>query len=120
MTDVTGFGLAGHLMEMMRASGTAAQIDLAAIPLLDGAEALAAAGHASTIAPLNRAAIDWELSAPETARTALLFDPQTAGPLLAAVSQDKAADLLASLHRAGETAAIIGTVTEGPPHLTAI
>lgn len=119
MTDVTGFGLAGHLMEMMRASGTAARIDLSAIPLLPGAEALAAAGHASTIAPLNRAAIDWEVTLPDGPRAALLFDPQTAGPLLAAVPQGDAADLLARLHAAGESAAIIGHVTEGPPHLTA-
>ena len=120
MTDVTGFGLAGHLMEMMRASGTAARIDLAALPLLPGAEVLAAAGHASTIATANRAAVDWDLTAPEGPRAALLFDPQTAGPLLAAVPAAEAQSLIAALHAAGDTAAtVIGHVTEGPPHLSA-
>jgi selenide,water dikinase len=120
MTDVTGFGLAGHLMEVMRASATAARIDLAALPLLPGAAALAAAGHASTIATDNRAAVDWQMTAPEGVATALLFDPQTAGPLLATVPAAKAARLLAALHTAGDPhAAIIGTVTDGPPHLTA-
>ncbi len=120
MTDVTGFGLAGHVMEMMRASNTAARIDLAALPLMTGAEELAAAGHASTIAPANRAAVDWQMTAPDTPRAALLFDPQTAGPLLAAVPPDRADTLIKALHAAGDTAAaIIGHATDGPPHLTA-
>lgn len=119
MTDITGFGLAGHLLEMMEASATAATIDLAALPLLPGAEALADHGIASTLAPANRAATAARLTAPDTARTALLFDPQTAGPLLAALPPDQAKTTLAALHATGEPATIIGHVTEGPPHLTA-
>lgn len=119
MTDVTGFGLAGHLLEMLDASGTAATLDLAALPLLPGAEALAAQGIASSIAPANRAAVDWRLTAPATARTALLFDPQTAGPLLAALPPDQAERTLAALHATGEPATIIGHITAGAPHLTA-
>ena len=119
MTDITGFGLAGHLLEMMEASGTAATIDLAALPLLPGAEALAAQGIASSLAPANRAATAARLTAPDSARTALLFDPQTAGPLLAALPADQAEKTLAALRAAGEPATIIGHVTEGPPHLTA-
>lgn len=119
MTDVTGFGLAGHLLEMLEASGCAATLDLAALPLLPGAEALAAQGIASSIAPANRAAVDWRLTAPPTARTALLFDPQTAGPLLAAIPAAQAEKTLAALHATGEAATIIGHVTEGTPHLTA-
>ena len=117
MTDVTGFGLAGHLLEMLDASGTAATLDLAAIPLLPGAEALAALGHASSLAPANRAvtARMWFTDSP---RAALLFDPQTAGGLLAAVPADHAETLLAALRDQGETAAIIGHVQPGPPHLT--
>lgn len=119
MTDVTGFGLAGHLLEILDASGTAATIDLAALPLLPGAEALAAQGIASSIAPANRAAVDWRLTAPATPRTALLFDPQTAGPLLAAIPADQAEKTLAALHATGEAATIIGHITTGPPYLTA-
>ncbi len=118
MTDITGFGLAGHLLEMMEASRTAATIDLAALPLLAGAEALAAQGIASSIAPANRAATAGRLTAPNTPRAALLFDPQTAGPLLAALPPDQANDALAALHAAGEPATIIGHVTDGPPYLT--
>lgn len=119
MTDVTGFGLAGHLLEMLEASGCAATLDLAALPLLPGAEALARMGIASSIAPANRAAVDWRLTAPATPRAALLFDPQTAGPLLAAIPADQAEKTLAALHATGEPATIIGHVTAGPPHLTA-
>lgn len=119
MTDITGFGLAGHLLEMMEASRTAATIDLAALPLLAGAEALAAQGIASSIAPANRAATAGRVTAPNTPRAALLFDPQTAGPLLAALPPDQANDALAALRAAGEPATIIGHVTDGPPHLTA-
>ena len=119
MTDVTGFGLAGHLLEMLEASGCAATIDLSALPLLPGAESLAAQGIASSIAPANRAATDWRLTAPATPRAALLFDPQTAGPLLAAIPADQAEKTLAALHATGEPATIIGHVTAGPPHLTA-
>lgn len=124
MTDVTGFGLAGHLLEMLDSSGVAATIDLSTIPLLPGAMALAAAGHESSLAPANRSATNWRITdtsaADKTPRAALLYDPQTAGPLLAAVPADKAQDLLAALHDLGEPAALIGHVTAGPPHLTVI
>jgi selenide,water dikinase len=117
MTDVTGFGLAGHLLEMLDASGTAATVTLAAVPVLPGAEALAADGHASSLAPANRAVMArmWFTESP---RAALLFDPQTAGGLLAAVPADRAEALLAALKAEGEMAAIIGHVRAGPPHLT--
>ena len=120
MTDVTGFGLAGHLLEMMEASGTAATLHLADLPLLPGAEALATAGHASSLALDNRAAANWRMTAPDTPRTALLFDPQTAGGLLAAVPADQATALVQALTKAGDTAAIIGHVTHGSAHLSVI
>ncbi|NUB44689.1 selenide, water dikinase SelD [Fertoebacter nigrum] len=118
MTDVTGFGLAGHLLEMLAASGTAATLNLSAIPLLPGAEALAAAGHGSSLAPANRAATAPRMTFTDSARAALLFDPQTAGGLLAAVPGDQADALLRALYDAGEIAAIIGTVTSGAVWLT--
>ncbi len=114
MTDVTGFGLAGHLLEMIQASGTSAQIDLAAVPLLPGAEAIAAAGHASSLAPVNRTMVSFCTGFAESPRAALLFDPQTAGGLLAAVPAGQAAQLLARLQDQGETAAIIGHIGPGP------
>ena len=110
MTDVTGFGLAGHLDEMLRAGGVAADLELAAVPVFSGAEALAASGIASTIAPANRASLIDRIEAPQTPRAALLFDPQTAGGLLAAVPGDAAERLTGALREAGYTAAVIGTI----------
>ncbi|MCW1934566.1 selenide, water dikinase SelD [Pararhodobacter zhoushanensis] len=110
MTDVTGFGLAGHLDEMLQAGGVAADLAMAAIPLFDGAEAMAAAGVASTIAPANRAALLGRIAAPQTAAAALLFDPQSAGGLLAAVAEADAVPVLRQLEQAGFTAACIGTI----------
>lgn len=118
MTDVTGFGLAGHLLEILDASGVAAELDLAAVPMLPGAEVLAAAGHASTLAPANRAAVAPRMTAPDTARAALLVDPQTGGGLLAAVPGAVAEGLLARLREAGEEAAIVGRIVAGTPFLT--
>jgi selenide,water dikinase len=120
MTDVTGFGLAGHLLEMMALSGTAATLRLADVPFLPGAEALAQAGFGSSLAPANRAATSGQITAPASPRAGLLHDPQTAGGLLAAVPADHAAALLAELQAAGEPAALIGNVSFGPPHLTVV
>jgi selenide,water dikinase len=119
MTDVTGFGLAGHLLEILDASGMAATITLSAIPYLPGAIALAAAGHGSSLLPTNRAATDWRIDAPPGASTTLLSDPQTCGPLLAIVPTALAEQMVHSLHAAGyPTATRIGTITKGAPFLT--
>lgn len=109
-TDVTGFGLAGHLNEMLRASGTGATLRAAALPVLDGAAELAASGVASTLAPANLAASG--LGADVT--DALLADPQTSGGLLAGIAPDRAGACRAALRAAGLDAAIIGTVTATP------
>jgi selenide,water dikinase len=118
MTDVTGFGLAGHLLEMLTASGAAATIRLSDIPLMPGALELARAGHGSSLQPANLAAVSWRMTAPEDPRVALLTDPQTAGGLLAAVPADRAEALVAALRAAGHDAARIGTITPGEPQLT--
>ncbi len=118
MTDVTGFGLAGHLLEMMTASDTSAHIWLNAVPLMAGAEALTAAGEHSSLAPTNRAALLGRIGGATltSPRAALLFDPQTCGGLLAAVPMAMAQTLLAQLHTAGDiSAAIIGEVAVGLP-----
>jgi selenide, water dikinase len=118
MTDVTGFGLAGHLLEILDASTSAATIRLDNVPLMPGAEALARASLGSSLQPANLAAVSWRMTAPPGPRTDLLSDPQTAGGLLAAVPTDRAERLLADLKAAGHDAAIIGQVTAGTPHLT--
>ncbi|MBM3491150.1 MAG: selenide, water dikinase SelD [Alphaproteobacteria bacterium] len=118
LTDVTGFGLAGHLMELLRASpGLRAVLRPQALPLLPGAAALLAAGFASTASPGNEALAAPGLRAKARAEPALaiLFDPQTAGGLLAGIPQAAAAHCLAALHRAGYAgAAVIGRVADGP------
>ena len=106
MTDVTGFGLAGHLGRMALASGLSAEISLDDLPIFDGAEALSAQGIRSSIWAENRAAVDVTL--PDTPRTALLFDPQTAGGFIAAVPGEKTEELKAELASAGIDAWIIG------------
>ncbi|MGX0903816.1 selenide,water dikinase [Roseovarius sp. MBR-79] len=112
MTDVTGFGLAGHLMAICRASGVGAEVDLAAVPVYPGALALAEAGVRSTIWAANMAAAPVEGGT--GARRDLLHDPQTAGGLLAAVEAEDADAILARLRKAGHGAARIGHVTAGP------
>lgn len=96
-TDVTGFGLAGHLAEMIRASGeVTVDLDLDALPALDGAQDLFAKGFASSLQPENlraRHLIDGMDKAAQHPSLPLLFDPQTAGGLLAAVPADRVADV---------------------------
>lgn len=108
MTDVTGFGLAGHAARMAEASGLSARLVLQAVPLYAGAEALAAGGVRSTIWKANRDAVPVEL--PDTARTTLLFDPQTAGGLLAALPVEAARTARAALVKLGHRAEIIGAL----------
>lgn len=121
MTDVTGFGLVGHLAEMLDASReVAAEIDPAALPLLPEAAELAARGFASTALPqtlANLPRIGGGEGVPAWLK-ALLFDPQTSGGLLAAVPADQAGPCVAALHAAGATgAAVIGRIVargDGP------
>jgi selenide,water dikinase len=118
MTDVTGFGLAGHLLEILNSSACGAKISLAALPILGGAEALSAAGIASTLAPENRAACVDQMDFQESPRASLLFDPQTCGGLLAAVPADQADSLVYALRKHGADAARIGLVVPGSVRLT--
>jgi selenide,water dikinase len=115
MTDVTGFGLAGHLGEMLAGSGRGARLDLAAIPLLPLAVDLAAMGVRAHLAAPNRAGLALPLEGGDgDPRAELLVDPQTAGGLLAAVPALRAGAVLDALRTAGESqAADIGCVTDG-------
>ena len=118
MTDVTGFGLAGHLMGLLEASDCAARLDLGALPVLDGALDLLAQRVRSTLHAAN-AALRPAVTLPEDLRAELLFDPQTAGGLLAAVPADQAPGLVAALRQDGFPAAAIGTLAVGPPAISA-
>ena len=111
MTDVTGFGLAGHLAGLCEASGCGALLDLNAVPVMDGADQLSRAGIRSTLFADNRAIVP-EL--PEGGKADLLFDPQTAGGLLAAVQPDAAMALRDRLRAAGYPAEIVGELVEAP------
>ena len=117
-TDVTGFGLLGHLYEMAQASGVGVQIDPAAVPVLDGAEETTGAGIFSTLHPENvrtRRVVAGGDEVAATPRGALLFDPQTAGGLLAGVPPDAADSCVKALRAAGYArAAIVGTVIDRP------
>jgi selenide,water dikinase len=110
MTDVTGFGLGGHLLAMCKASGVGAELDMQDVPVFDGALDLSKAGHHSSIFSDN-AAIGDHFSGLDCDKGDLLFDPQTSGGLLAAVDRKDASDLLGQLTEAGYPAAIIGRVT---------
>jgi selenide,water dikinase len=115
-TDLTGFGLLGHLVEMTKPSGVDAELDLNALPLLEGAAECVAAGVVSSLQPANlrlRRALRNQEEAVAHPAYPLIFDPQTAGGLLASVPADRADDCLAALRAAGyQHAARIGRVLE--------
>lgn len=113
-TDVTGFGLAGHLVEMVRASHCRVRIESTAVPVLTGAMDAASMGLVPAGAHANRkffgawTAIDPGL-APEAVD--LMFDPQTSGGLLLSVPADRSAEFTAALRADGiGTAAVVGEV----------
>lgn len=109
MTDVTGFGLLGHVLNICEASGTGARIEAEAVPLMEGALELSRDGIASTLLPSNRMLVP---GLPAGPLVDLLFDPQTAGGLLAAVDPAEADAIMARLRSAGYPAARIGELTE--------
>jgi len=117
-TDVTGFGLLGHLRALARASGVAAELTAGSVPLLDGARALAKAGHIAGGSRRNltdvSADVTFSASIDEVTRL-LLADAQTSGGLLLAAAPDQAEALLAELGAAGVEAAEIGRLVEGEP-----
>jgi selenide,water dikinase len=117
MTDVTGFGLAGHLAAICRASGVGAHLDMAAILVFAGAEALVAQDIRSTVWEANRRAAP-VIGAGDDPRAVLLHDPQTAGGLLAAVAPELADARVAALRAAGHDAAIIGRIMDGPSEIS--
>jgi selenide, water dikinase len=121
MTDVSGFGLIGHLGEMLAASGADAALDLGRLPLYDGALALARAGIASTLLPENLTLGRLVRGETDAATRAMLFDPQTSGGLLAGIPIERAEACVAALRAAGHgRAAVIGRLGQSglaPPEI---
>jgi selenide,water dikinase len=119
-TDVTGFGLLGHLRSMLDASAVGATIDVAAVPLLEGAQELVAGGFAPGGTDRN---LSWvrdclDASGTDERCLPLLADPQTSGGLLFGAEPQRAEGAAAALRRTGHAAAVIGTVSPGPAHIT--
>ncbi|MGP1372154.1 MAG: selenide, water dikinase SelD, partial [Almyronema sp.] len=103
-TDVTGFGLVGHLLELVQASEVAAELDLTALPVLPGARATVAAGIVSSLQPQNSKAaqaLQNQRAISHHPDYPLLFDPQTAGGLLATVPPEQAKAAIAALQALG-------------------
>ena len=103
-TDVTGFGLLGHLVEMCKGSNLAAVLDLDKLPILDGAEECLKLGITSSLQPANvrlSRAVANQDEVSGNPRYPLIYDPQTAGGLLAAVDKDKAEACIQALREAG-------------------
>jgi selenide,water dikinase len=117
-TDITGYGLLGHLYHLAKASGVGLEIDSAAIPALPNAETLAAQGNVTRGDRENRAYLGEHLLVGEKvvpSRLSLLLDPQTSGGLAICVAAEAATRLLSELAARGvETRAIIGRVIASP------
>jgi len=118
-TDVTGFALLGHAWEMARASSVTIEIEPGKVPLLDGALELAAAGVVTGADKTNREYVGDDLEIGESVSSEmrrLLFDPQTAGGMLIAISPDRATDLLTRLRENYSRAEVVGRVTDLGSH----
>ena len=118
-TDITGFGLIGHLREMAKGSGVSARIAASRIPLLEGAIDCVRAGAIPGGLLANRefaeCVVGYESEIPDEVKT-LLFDPQTAGGLLLSVAPEDSEALVSALHNAGVPAVEIGeVVAQGKP-----
>ena len=117
-TDVTGFGLMGHLTGMLRASGVGAEIRASSAPVLPGVEELLAQGVAPGGTHRNEAGVaayvEWDGSISESERL-VLCDAQTSGGLLISVPEDRLPQLLGALEAGSvETRTIVGHISDGP------
>jgi selenide,water dikinase len=114
VTDVTGFGLAGHAAEMAEGSAVTIAIDVAALPVIEGSEALAVPRYYTRAYHTNRAHLADRLRLTEgidAQRVDYVFDPQTSGGLLIAIAPDRADHLVSELRaRGAQAAAVLGRV----------
>ncbi|MBN9036418.1 MAG: selenide, water dikinase SelD [Rhizobiales bacterium] len=124
MTDVTGFGILGHGLEMARGSGLRLTIDRSALPLLSEAASLAQAGCVTGASQRNWTSYGHEVALPEGMaewQRHLLADPQTSGGLLVAVAPASAGRILDRIRAAGHpAAAVIGSVSRDVPGITVV
>jgi selenide,water dikinase len=122
LTDVTGFGLAGHALELARGAGLTAVIEWSKVPLLDGVEAMVAEGFVTGASGRNWAGygadVDLAEGLPTTAQS-LLSDPQTSGGLLVSCTAAQVDAVLEVFRAEGfEAARVVGRMQDGPPGLT--
>jgi selenide,water dikinase len=120
MTDVTGFGLLGHLLEICRGARISATINASNIPVLPQVQTLAAAGCVTGASARNFAAYghDVILNSTDSVTQALLTDPQTSGGLLIACAKESVDEVLALLHSNHfAEATVIGEMIEGPAQI---
>ena len=121
LTDVTGFALAGHALEMARGSACTVEIDWRQVPLLSGVRDLASQGMVTGASGRNWAGYGQDVELPPgfaPADQALLTDPQTSGGLLVACSPDSVDQVLSTFRSQGfGQAAVVGRVTNGPARL---
>jgi selenide,water dikinase len=120
-TDITGFGLLGHMAEMIKPSGVDVEIILSALPIMDGALETIRMGILSTLQPANvrlRRAIRNMEAAAKSELYPLVFDPQTSGGLLASIPPEKAGDCIQKLQALGYAqSVVIGTVKKAGDEL---
>ena len=121
LTDITGFGLAGHSLELARGAKATVQIDWATVPLLSGVRELAAQGMVTGASGRNWAGYGADVSLPAgfaEVDKALLSDPQTSGGLLVSCAPSAVGAVLDAFRRDGfSSAAVIGEVLAGPGRL---
>ncbi|WP_425409188.1 selenide, water dikinase SelD [Hyphococcus sp.] len=121
MTDVTGFGLLGHLSEMCIASGAGARLREGAVPVFEAARKLLADGVKTGASERNWNAVKADVQPPSdwpALSRDLFTDPQTSGGLLVACAPDSAQEVLSTFHRRGhDAAAVIGEVEDGPARI---
>jgi selenide,water dikinase len=122
LTDVTGFGLAGHLLEMCRGSGLAASLEFSAIPLIEEAVAHAQAGIATGASDRNWNGYGHEIEMPDSFpawKHKILTDPQTSGGLLVSCHADAVQQVLKVFSEKGfAVARPIGRLAAGPARIT--
>jgi len=117
LTDVTGYGLLGHGLEMAEASGVRLEIDATAVPLLRGARKAAAAGAipGGLLANMSWVEGKVEMDGVDQVTAQLLCDPQTSGGLLAAIAPADVGTFVDRCAKRGVAAAVVGTAVPGAP-----
>jgi selenide,water dikinase len=122
LTDITGYGLAGHALEMAVHSGVRMEISFSALPVYEGAVEMYGTGVTTGSNEGNRrlCGLRLEIKAPvRREQEEILFDPQTSGGLLISLPEGQAGDLLRDLRAAGVShAVVVGLVAEGEPGMT--